>query len=1128
MPSSCMNINEIFREVSQPDMNDDILASNNFGNVNFNQTLNGIAHEDIISTSVETTNLRNDINNIINANPNENPSDVNTPHTQQVGRAARLLGQMALDPDKVNQGLAARQARLQERQEAMAEANPVNYSGFQAFFLNSATWLKRRLANAQAPLEKFFLKYAPAEGNTSGANPRIAHLNDYEAKLTAFYKDAHNKYLTPILKLSNDLAKNTGLPPDEVKNLLGKAAMYVSIPERSNYLVKKLYQDYKEYEAKHAGNQDEAILQELAIKRQAYEEMLSAVNDPVPYYANGTRMKTAGWSIPEARELFADTAQKLNLSEEQLLQHTQLFRDAYKYLQNDVRAKLGLIGTDLTNNADLQQMNYFFPIRTQSDIIKGFLSEQMSEVFNPGSLHAMEGISNPQLIMDAYSILEHYITRAGKELAQEDMALDLYAIAQRYESEETPPVKAIDYDDLARLTQFGDVIQRKYAGDMLQGKYGGAPIAHVTTVDGKGNIIPKRYVIYFNEHWSDPQLKLDGKALNQNLVYRDNITTGFRATVGKLTSKYSTLFTKYTPLFAPINYLKDAGERFLNMGNQSYRLENGQLISGSKFRLSYIGNQASVAETLSQYMRGTLDPNSKRGQLVEEYVSTGLKQEFTLGQDYKNELDLAKALQKENISRSEEIARSIWNNPSLKGLKQTLSTLNQQTVGKVLQFIESYNDYLNNIAPLTQYITLREAGVSIESARSGVRELMDLRSRGTWTSGLRCLYPFVPPTVQGGMAMLKGLGLAPNAQGLFAPTKTGAFTFLGLISAYSVLQSFLKGALGTDEDGNDILDSIPVTDLARYIPIPLKDGNLLKLPLPFGASQLATTLITDVDRFTRGRITGADLTFDVVASFLRNVSPLDMPTYLDRENPLKGLVAMFSPMLARGIISTGMNINNFGRTLTFEQESTGLIPLSEQGRASTSLAYHQLARFLQQKFGLDLSPEQWQNITESYLGGPLKIITEYFKQDNIRAAGIDKSTQEILGPTLTALGAAMVFKHTGDLNRWNFFEQKELVESRIRKLGLRPPSGLREEKRLTWYRQQLTEHDVDEDTVQKVILFDAADRQLKQLSREINQQIKTNGAILDFSDRDTLKEIFERWALAREKIYNDTLNQVGR
>ena len=270
------------------------------------------------------------------------------------------------------------------------------------------------------------------------------------------------------------------------------------------------------------------------------------------------------------------------------------------------------------------------------------------------------------------------------------------------------------------------------------------------------------------------------------------------------------------------------------------------------------------------------------------------------------------------------------------------------------------------------------------------------------------------------------------------------------------------------------------------------------------------------------------MVFDTFAAILRNVSPLDMPTYFDRENPIKGLVTLFTPMLAKGAVSTAMNINNFGRTLTFEQESTGLIPLSEQGRASTSLFYHQIARWAQQKTGLDLAPEQWQNILESYLGGPLKIFAEFGKQSNIRAAGIDETTQEILGPVATALGVPMIYKHVGDLNRWNYFDQKSRAEAQIRKLGIRPPAGLQGDERYAWYRTTLEEHNVDPEIIEQVILFDQADHDLQKLATDLNKEIKSNGAILDYGDEDKLKTLFETFAINRNEIYKRTLDQLGR
>ena len=1094
------------------------------GTATFNQEVHQELDNALRGEQIQAQTLTDYIYNTINQTANIDLSQVNDPN---LARQAQR-GAMAINAELGMAGLGNRQTRLANFSEALQGINPANYNSFQSFFLNLATGLKRRFAFAGAPLEKFFLSYTPSEGTTSEANPRVRALNDMDPRIAATFTDIYNNHLAPILKTANEISRKTGLAPEEVRTKIGQAVYAQSMPEMNAYLLRRKQQDFVADYDKHSTSTKPADIKRLENAAQEIYELETAINDPEPFFENGHRKLTAGYSNPEAELLFNQVMQDLNIDRATLEGYTQQFRDAYKYLQ-ELRAKNGNIGTDILNNPELQAMNYFFPVRTKGDIQFGFVNDTHS--FNPGSLHERQGMRDNAHMADAYSVLESFAKRTATEIGTNDLALQMYAIAQKDidpetgKSKENAPIWAMNYDILARQAHDNDVTGARWAQHILKGNMGGALVANIPQVDANGNTVLKRYVVIFNPDYTNETLNLTGRQLNEALAYKDN-SNNIVSGIGKLTSKFSTLFTKYTGTFALVNYTKDAGERFLNMGNQTYVLEDGTHVSGAQFRLAFASNQFSAMETLGQYMRGVLDPDSTRGKLMQEYVSSGLKQEFTLGQDYNNEAELARALEQRGVERSSEIAKMIWQNPTLRGLKQTLSGLNEATVGKVLQFIESYNDFMNNIAPLTQYLTLREHGVTADSARSGVRELMNLRTRGTWTSVMRMIWPFIPPTIQGGIAMMKGLGLAPNAQGMFSPTKPGAFTFVGLMTAYGLLHAFLKDALGTDEDGNVRMDSLPITDLARYLPIPLSDGNIIKLPLPFGGSQIAATLTVNLDRYVRGKIAGADLVFDTYAALLRNISPLDLPTYFDRENPIKSLVALFTPMLAKGAVTTAMNINNFGRTLTFEQESTGLIPLSEQGRASTSLAYHQMARWLHQTFGLDLAPEQYQNLVESYLNGPLKIFTEYAKQSTIRAAGIDQTTQEILGPVGTALGVTMIYKHIGDLNRWSYYDYKAKVEAQIRELGIRPPAGLENDERYSWYRNQLSELNVPDNVIQQVILLDSTDKELRKLSRELNTEIKRNGAILDYGDQDALKERFVKYAEDREEIYRRAIERL--
>ena len=1108
------NINEITRSGINADGS--LMDDQPFG-TNFNNNIHRETAENISKEQKARNELMDGINATINADPALDSSQVGIPFTNSVKQAANLLGRMSINPTVAREGLRQRAVDVMERLRLWSQVNPAHYSKFEQWYLNFTNGLKERLASGFAPLEKVFLKYAPDEGNTSGANRVIQSLYDIGPKQSAFFKDVHDNHLMAINRTAQDIANRTGFNTEDVRHDLGVAVQALAIPERTKYLLDKMdrnIQDLSERLSRDGNNGELAEELNSAISyRDSFNEW-SQMDTPVD--DKGHRMVTAGWSIPEAERVLLDIQQKLNVDRPTLESIAEQFRTTYKYIQTK-RAEAGLINSDVFNDPLLQSLNTFFPFRMKADMDVGFQND--GNMFNPGSLHEMQGIRNPEHLADSYSVLERFAKRAGTELATNDLALNMYMLGTFDTRDSTKPIVKYDYNDLVKQTKGESQGVAHIAGSIIRGDFGGGLIANIPITDKNGSTTLKRFIVMFNPNFKDADLNLTGRILNDALRWNERESNSIVQKLGNATGLFSTLYTKFNFSFAPINHLRDMGERFINMGNQSYRLENGGLVNGSQFRMAYAANGRVAWETLAQYLKGQLDPNSLNGKFMQEYVDSGLKQEFTLGQDYKNINDLKKALEERGVEGAGPLARQIASSKDFRGLRQVLSSLSEPVRNTALKFFDTYNDFLNNLAPLAQYITLRQHGVEMGSARSGVRELMDLHQRGQATGFLRMLYPFVVPTIQGGMAMFKGLGLAPNASGHFKPTKQGAYTFIGMLAAYGVVNSFMKSALGTDEDGNSRMDSLPITDLARYISIPTSDKDFIKLPLPFGASQIAATLAVTADRFSRGKVTPEDALFDTVAALVRNITPMDVPTYMSTENPVKSLLAMITPTLLTPISLTAMNINAFGRTLTFEQESTGLVPLSEQGRASTSQNYHEMARWLQQKTGLDLAPEQYQNIVEGYAGGILKLFVEYFKQDSIRAAGIDKTTQEILGPIGTAFGLASVYKHTGDLNRFYYYQEKNKLDKEVRKLGIHPPSKLSGEERFNWYRNALSEKGMNDNDIDRVIMFERADQELTKLSRNVNTQLKTNGAILDYGDTDALKDLFRDWALQREEIY---------
>lgn len=1068
----------------------------------------------------------NDINSTISATPNTNPSQNNEFFTRQASQAARALGAMAIDADSVSLGLTNKASRDEKIREIVASTNPANYTGFGAKYLDFATKLKEAFASGRAKVEEFFLSTVPEEGNTVASNRLVALLHDTPFKQAALMKEFESTVFSPILDVCNNVGKGKGLPPEEVRKLLGKATYALHVPEATEWRIEKYNREIDELIKNRRQYKNSEDFEREHNRLLTERNMLIGNSQMEVPIVKDKRVPTVLYSIPESERILTDIGNQLGASREDLINLTQPFRDGYKKIQQKL-AEQGLIGENITNDDLLQSLDYFFPIRTNDSINLGFVND--STVFNAGTLHVRNLINNPDSITDAFTVLSAYARRAARHIASEPLAEGLHAIADRYADVEDitqRPVIAYPYEDAVRQLGAGANGSIKIGGLRINSDFSES-LVYNRVSNNNGERTLQKSIVFFNPLWKHGQLDLNGRQLNDS-IHWSGIESKFMGhdaikAAGRLTGRFSSLWTRFTGIFPLINTFRDTFERVTNIGNQTYRLEDGTLVNGSNFRWALIGNDSVAAETFFQRITGNLDPESVNGKLLKEYVTSGLEQEFTQGLEFRNETNL----DREQLSAN-TIRQKLLNNPKFRGLKQVLMTASEDTLRKFFNWVDGWNNYWNNIAPFSQFMTLRKNGIALDSAVEGVRELYNVREKGKATDLLRVFFPFVQSSIQGGSAMLKGLGLAPNASGYFKPTKQGVYTTLGILSAYAMLYQFMKGSLGKDDNGNDIADTLPITDFARNILINVGDGDIVKIPMGFGISQIAATMVTGADRLYRGITTPSDFTFDTLAAIVRNVSPADLPTFVSKEDPFKSLIYMITPELLKGAVGTSMNINNFGRVLTFEQGGEGLTPLAEQGKISTASWYHEAARWMQRNLGIDLAPEQLKNMMDAYLGGPLKYISGMLTQSSVRAAGIDKNTQEVLGPVATALGVSMIYKHHGNFNRFQYYMQKEKLEKEVRELGLHPPSKLKGDERDAWWQAQLEERDWDSNKISKLLTFLKADRDLLKLSRDINTVLKSNGSVLDYTDnRDELKELFTDYAQAREDIYASVLNSVS-
>ena len=1064
------------------------------------------------------------VNNTLGANVNHGVPDTSTGMDAMKKQAARSF----IDPE-----LARPQISRDMYDRAMGIASNSTV-GQRSRFLDFVTFLSSNVTNKMAPVEKMFLKLAGVEGANSGAHPYVADLRNLGPS-TAGTMNYYRSFLKPYEDAVKPFAKRWGMSQEEAAKRIATYALYEHFPERQEYLINERYpQMIAEVDAlMQTVNPDTVQYKMLEKTRKhlndARNEIIDYDNNPVPYHEKGHRRAlSSGMTTAEARAAQQDFLQKYNVTHEEIAPLTQLLRDAYHKTLQDAVDK-GLV-TRGTLESFPSAFNLFVPVKTIRANASGLFNQHEGYAYNIGKYHEIEGMRETD-IADAYSSIIRYMQRVATQNATRPVGLDLIALHNKIDMGKDWDNQLIHVYDLKKdlepkLVTTGTTQDAKNRRDsalyILTAGDGFALGVDVPDPSRPGEVTTK--IITFNSHYHDDKLNIDGSVLNQsmNLLEKEG---GFLSFIGSANAKYTSMFTHWNPMFAPINAVKDGIERITAMSGQSYELEDGKIVDGTRFIPSYAAMVPKAAETLGAIMAGTATPDSSPMlKYWTEYVQGGLKQDFTPGRD-NNALAMRKALEPPKPDTS--VISKLRNTT----LGQYFFGLSDATIGKLDKLFSTSNDYFNNVTSFAQYAALRESGVARSSALAGTMELMNLRESGKFTSALRALAPFAKPTIQGAKNFFRTIGLAPNARGEFRPNPRGFAMIAGQLIAMGMVMSMARASLGEDEEGRSNFDMLPITDLIRGIPFRLSEdsNDTWKLPNGFGWSQTAAGLYLVADRLGRNLIRPEEAAFTIGTTVLRNIQPADLPAFAANEKPAQWLTTILTPPVMRPLVETAANVNSFGGRLTYADDNS-TTPMALQGRLSTPSIYHKMVVAIQRATGIDVAPEQLRNILEGYTGGIFRIIPAMMHESSLYAHGIDQTNAEILGPWLTMLGAASVHGAYGNNNLKQYYTEWGRVKRDIKNAGIditnKAAYGNNPEKRQAYQRQLLEEAGIDSETIDHFFVLEAASKEVETLSKNLKKNI-LEGNWFDQTDDDDIKALFEQYATDRDTIMRNALQAAG-
>lgn len=294
--------------------------------------------------------------------------------------------------------------------------------------------------------------------------------------------------------------------------------------------------------------------------------------------------------------------------------------------------------------------------------------------------------------------------------------------------------------------------------------------------------------------------------------------------------------------------------------------------------------------------------------------------------------------------------------------------------------IEGWNKIFDMISSISTAHVLRNHGLDAKMTAATTLNLSNFTHTGKIMRPFKALYAFSQPTAMGGRNLLSHLS-----------TKTGAIQFAALTAAGMVLYSFLRAMDDEDERGNK-MDM--AGDLSREILVPTGNGKYIKIPVPFGMSQMAWNVATNTVRAMEKSIKPEDAVANITSQFLKSniafISPSDIPASTD---PWAKAVITITPTFFKPFAEIGENRSAFGGIIY--QENRGNKLDIETAKPTTNQLWRDFAEAVYDLTGIDWTPEAYQHTANGYL-------RMLGTMGEVAVNAIENPNRELLGrPTVT-------------------------------------------------------------------------------------------------------------------------------
>lgn len=312
---------------------------------------------------------------------------------------------------------------------------------------------------------------------------------------------------------------------------------------------------------------------------------------------------------------------------------------------------------------------------------------------------------------------------------------------------------------------------------------------------------------------------------------------------------------------------------------------------------------------------------------------------------------------------------------------------------QILQFIDDYNDVIENAVRLSVFQTAREGGASIKQAASIAKNItVNFNRKGNLTPTVNSLYMFFNASVQGTARLAQAIVTSRTAQ-----------VAVGGIAMAGFLLDLVNRAMSDDDEdtGRNRYDLIPEYEKAKnwIVMNPMRPGEYVKIPLPLGPHVFhnAGRLLSDAI-FREDPRNAQEYGWAIASTLMDAFSPLGATTSMGQ---------LIAPSVADPVLQLTEN-QSFMGTSVYKSADRGFgntdpAPAYTRYFESTPDVWKAASKALNDMSGgddvkpgsIDVEPDILKHVFYTMTGGPGRTIDQLIDSTQAEARGQETNVNRL-------------------------------------------------------------------------------------------------------------------------------------